>query len=67
MEALSIKECDQRIDRYWRDQEIAYNYEVALISCHTGPADNDISIDSADNDLKTRVKHLLISRHIKLS
>ena len=51
MDAKSIKGFERRIDRYWRDQDIVYNYEAALSPGHSDHAGNDISPESSDNGL----------------
>ena len=55
LEVPSIKAFERRIKRNWRDQDIVYNDEAALISGHSDWAENDISLDSSDNDLNIQV------------
>ena len=55
VEAPSIEVLERRIDRYWRDQDIVYNYEAALSSGYSDQAGNDISWDSSGNDLDMQV------------
>ena len=52
---VSIEAFERRIDRYWRDQDIVYNYETALSVGHSDQDGNDISLDSSDNDLDMQV------------
>ena len=53
--APSIEAYERRIDRYWRNQDIVYNYEVTLSLNHSDRDRNDISPDSSDNDLDIQV------------
>ena len=55
LEARSIEAFERRIDRYWKDQDIVYNYEAALSLGHLNQDGNDISPDSSDNDLHIQV------------
>ena len=46
-----VEALERRLGRYWRDQDIVYNYEAALRSGHSDWDGNDISPDSPGNDL----------------
>ena len=54
-DALSIVAFERRIETYWRDQDIVYNYDVTLSLGHSDQDGNDISPDSSDNDLGIQV------------
>ena len=51
VKAPSFKAFERRIDRYWRDQYIVYNYEVALSLGHSYRDEKDIVPDSSDNSI----------------
>ena len=55
VEAPNIKAFERRIEIYWRDQDIAHNYEAALRKGLSDQDGNDISLDFSENDLMTFV------------
>ena len=55
VDAPNIEAFERRVDRYWRDQDIVFNYEAAPTLDQSDRDGNDISPDSSEIDLDMHV------------